>query len=50
MFEGDKKEITQSTIYSSSTIKSGYEIKNLFDYSQITFWQSDSLIPHYICG
>ena len=42
------QEITKTALWSVSTTKAGYEIGAMFDGRSDTFWQSDSIPPHYI--
>jgi anaphase-promoting complex subunit 10 len=42
------QEITRSALWTVSTVKGGYEISSMFDGRTDTFWQSDSLPPHWI--
>ncbi|EAY18648.1 hypothetical protein TVAG_062530 [Trichomonas vaginalis G3] len=41
-------DITKKALWNVSTTKGGYEISAMFDGSNETFWQSDSVPPHYI--
>ena len=42
------QDITKSALWSVSTTKAGYEIGAMFDGHSDTFWQSDSIPPHFI--
>jgi anaphase-promoting complex subunit 10 len=42
------REITRSALWTVSSVKGGYEISSMFDGKTDTFWQSDSLPPHWI--
>lgn len=42
------KDITKSALWTVSTVKGGYEISQMLDGKKDTFWQSDSIPPHWI--
>lgn len=41
-------DITKKALWNVSTTKGGYEISAMFDGNTDTFWQSDSVPPHFI--
>ena len=42
------RDITKSALWTVSTVKGGYDISLMFDNQTDTFWQSDSVPPHWI--
>ena len=44
------RDITKSALWTVSTVKGGYDISLMFDNDTETFWQSDSVPPHWIAA
>ena len=44
------RDISKSALWTVSSTKGGYEISSIFDGKKDTFWQSDSVPPHFICA
>lgn len=42
------REITKTGVWTVSSVKSGFDVVNLFDGKPDTVWQSDSHPPHWI--